>query len=166
MLTHTDIWSAIDRLAESFGYSPSGLARKAGLDPTTFNKSKRVNTEGKPRWPSTESLSKILAVTGASMSDFLSLIGDPANDSRGAKKLRTIPVIGFAQAGRSGFFDEQGYPAGGGWDEVAFPDRAGPAGNSSIYALEVSGDSMLPLYREGDVIVVSPGASVRRERPR
>jgi phage repressor protein C with HTH and peptisase S24 domain len=30
------------------------------------------------------------------------------------------------------------------------------------YALEVSGDSMLPLYRDGDVVVVSPTAQMRR----
>jgi len=30
------------------------------------------------------------------------------------------------------------------------------------YALEISGDAMLPVYRDGDVIVVSPAAPVRR----
>lgn len=78
MFTHTQIWRGIDRLAASHGYSPSGLAKLAGLDPTSFNKSKRHSPEGKPRWPSTESLSKVLAVTGATMSEFFELIG--AND--------------------------------------------------------------------------------------
>lgn len=76
MFTHTQIWTGIDRLATSFGYSASGLAKKAGLDPTSFNKSKRISPDGKPRWPSTESISKVLAVTGATMSDFISLIED------------------------------------------------------------------------------------------
>ena len=75
MFTHKDIWRGIDRLASSFGYSASGLAKKAGLDPTSFNKSKRLSPDGKPRWPSTESLAKILSVTGATMSDFIALIG-------------------------------------------------------------------------------------------
>lgn len=74
MLNHGDIWTAIERLAASNGYSPSGLAKKAGLDPTSFNKSKRVSPDGKPRWPSTESISKILTVTDSTMSDFMSLI--------------------------------------------------------------------------------------------
>lgn len=74
MFTHEDIWRGIDRLAGSFGYSPSGLAKQAGLDPTSFNKSKRISPDGKPRWPSTESISKILAVTGATLSDFISLM--------------------------------------------------------------------------------------------
>ncbi|GJL84231.1 MAG: hypothetical protein DHS20C02_00060 [Micavibrio sp.] len=76
MFTHTQIWLGIDRLASSNGYSPSGLAKKAGLDPTSFNKSKRINPDGKPRWPSTESLSKVLAITDSNMSDFFSLIDD------------------------------------------------------------------------------------------
>ena len=76
MFTHTQVWAGLDRVASSFGYSPSGLAKQAGLDPTSFNKSKRISPDGKPRWPSTESLSKVLAVTGATMSDFTSLIDD------------------------------------------------------------------------------------------
>ncbi|HEY3032865.1 MAG TPA: S24 family peptidase, partial [Bradyrhizobium sp.] len=30
------------------------------------------------------------------------------------------------------------------------------------YALEISGDQMKPAYRDGDVIVVSPGTPIRR----
>ena len=71
MFTHEEIWQAIDHLAQRHGYSPSGLAKKAGLDPTTFNKSKRISADGKPRWPSTESISKILAVTGENIVQFL-----------------------------------------------------------------------------------------------
>ncbi len=81
MLTHDQIWLALDRLAKTFGYSPSGLAKQAGLDPTSFNKSKRLSPDGKPRWPSTESVAKVLAVTGATMSEFISLI-DHEGDER------------------------------------------------------------------------------------
>ena len=81
MLTHEKIWLALDRLAQSFGYSPSGLAKQAGLDPTSFNKSKRHSPDGKPRWPSTESISKVLAVTGATMSEFISLIENNDGES-------------------------------------------------------------------------------------
>ena len=48
MLTHAQIWSAIDRLAARASLSASGLAKRAGLDPTTFNKSKRI-TARRPR---------------------------------------------------------------------------------------------------------------------
>lgn len=158
MFSHADIWQGIDRLAQSCGYSPSGLARKAGLDPTSFNKSKRVSPDGKPRWPSTESLSKILAVTGATMSDFITMID--ADTPGGDSKTQTIPVIGFAQAGEDGYFDEDGYPAGDGWDYLDFPDP-GLKNAEHVFALKVNGDSMQPLYRKDDTLVVSPTAKLR-----
>lgn len=157
MWTHENIWYAIDRLAASYGFSASGLAKQAGLDPTSFNKSKRHSPDGKPRWPSTESIARVLAATGATMSDFLTLMNEDAEiDTRGG----SIPLIGFAQAGAKGYFDEDGYPAGDSWDEIEFPDRAGKG--QATYALQVSGDSMEPLYRKGDILVVSRDASVRK----
>ena len=154
MLRHSDIWRAIDRLAETHGPSPSGLARRAGLDPTTFNKSKRLTADGKLRWPSTESVSKVLNATGASLSEFLSLMGEDRGEALGQR----IPVIGYAQAGDEGYFDDGGFPIGTGWDEVTFPH----IGDPHAYALEITGDSMEPVYRDGDIIVVSPGSSIRR----
>lgn len=159
MYTHSDIWRAIDRLASAHGYSASGLAKKAGLDPTTFNKSKRISADGKPRWPSTESIAKILSVTGATMSDFFSLIDLPP--AANAHHEPGLPLIGFAQAGRAGYFDEDGYPVGDSWDTVPFPAPRARSGGKP-YALKISGESMAPLYRDGDVIVVEPGAEVRK----
>lgn len=152
MLTHSQIWAAIDRLAERSQLSASGLAKRAGLDPTTFNKSKRITAEGRPRWPSTESIAKILIATGVTIDTFISLI----TDKRGST--RSVPLIGFAQAGAGGYFDDAGFPVGRGWDEIAFPQ----IDDEHAYALEISGDSMQPAYRDGDVIVVSPGSPVRR----
>jgi phage repressor protein C with HTH and peptisase S24 domain len=154
MLTHPQIWRAIDALAARHGMSPSGLAKLAGLDPTTFNKSKRGAANGKLRWPSTESLAKVLTATGASLEDFVALV---AGDARMART-RMVPLIGMAQAGGKGFFDDAGFPAGAGWEEIAFPDLSG----EHCYALEITGDSMLPVYRDGDRIVVSPTGSLRR----
>lgn len=157
MLTHENVWHAIDRLAATFGYSASGLAKQAGLDSTSFNKSKRIGPDGKPRWPSTESISRILTATGATMTEFLALMDMEEEDSLPCH----VPLIGFAQAGSDGYFDKDGYPAGTGWDEVRFPDF-NTGDDSNIYALEVSGDSMKPLLRKGDVIVVSPDAKIKR----
>jgi len=154
MLRHQDVWGAIDRLAAENGLSASALARKAGLDPTSFNKSKRVARNGKPRWPTTESLAKILEATNKTMGHFVSLM----NEGSEGGVMQRIPVIGYAQAGREGFFDDAGYPTGAGWDAVDFPN----VGDPNAYALEISGDSMEPLYREGDRIVVSPTEQVRR----
>lgn len=154
MLRHADVWRAIDRLAAKYNMSPSGLARRSGLDPTTFNKSKRITPEGKQRWPSTESISKILNATGASLVELIGLMGEE-NANVFAQR---VPVIGSAQAGQEGYFDDAGYPVGGGWDEVVFPN----IGDPHAYALEVSGDSMEPVYRDGDIIIVSPEANIRR----
>jgi phage repressor protein C with HTH and peptisase S24 domain len=154
MLTHAQVWSAIDGLAARAGLSASGLARRAGLDPTTFNKSKRITAAGRARWPSTESIAKALAATGTPFDAFVGLIGQSRSETTG----RTVPLIGFAQAETSGYFDDDGFPAGDGWKEFACP----AVNDEHAYALEISGGSMEPVYRDGDVIVVSPAAPVRR----
>jgi phage repressor protein C with HTH and peptisase S24 domain len=153
MLTHAQIWSAIDRLAAKAGLSPSGLARRAGLDPTTFNKSKRITPDGRARWPSTESVSKSLAATGATLDQFVALISEETRTAAEA-----VPLLGFAEAGAGGYFDDGGFPAGKGWDEIPFPALE----DEHVYALEISGDSMCPVYRDGTIIIVSPGAPIRR----
>ena len=160
-MKHEDIWRAIDTLAAENGLSVSGLAKRSGLDPTTFNVSKRRMPDGRARWPSTESVSKVLAATGATLDAFTSLVsGARALSSTSPARTfsRRIPLIGLAQAGGEGFFDDGGYPVGGGWDEVSLPEIADP----NAYALEISGDSMEPVYRDGDLVIVSPVAPIRR----
>ena len=152
MLTHDQIWGALDRLAERAGLTASGLAKKSGLDPTTFNKSKRITPEGRERWPSTESVAKALAATNVPIDTFVSLIEDTP------RVMQSVPLLGFAQAGAGGYFTDGGFPAGKGWDEVGLPS----VNDEHAYALEISGDSMKPAYRDGDVIVVSPGSPIRR----
>ena len=151
-LTHGQIWAALDRLAARSKLSPSGLAKRSGLDPTTFNKSKRITPDGRERWPSTESVAKALSATNQSIDHFVQLIGDSA------RAVQTVPLLGFAQAAGSGHFDEGGYPAGKGWDGMALPS----VDDEHAYALEIAGDAMKPAYRDGDVIVVSPGTPIRR----
>ncbi len=160
-MKHDDIWRALDTLAAEYGMSASGLAKRSGLDPTTFNRSKRKMPDGRERWPSTESLAKVLDATGASMEAFASLVSGARampGGSRMAATARRIPLIGLAQAGSDGFFDDGGYPVGGGWDEVSLPE----IGDPHAYALEISGDSMEPVFRDGDHVVVSPAAPIRR----
>ncbi len=152
MLTHDQIWTALDRLAERAGITTSALARRAGLDPTTFNKSKRTTAEGRERWPSTESVAKSLAATNTSIDTFVQLIGDAP------RTVQTVPLLGFAQAAAGGHFDDRGYPTGKGWDEVSLP----AVNDEHAYALEISGDTMKPVYRDGDLVVVSPGTAIRR----
>jgi phage repressor protein C with HTH and peptisase S24 domain len=156
MLTHTSIWQAIDSLAAEHGMSVSALARRSGLDPTTFNRSKRLSRDGKPRWPSTESVAKILSATGSTLPDLVNHIAEAGDGMRFSG--RRIPVIAMTRANMHGIFDDAGYPSGDAWEEVDYPDIADPY----TFALKIVGDAMAPVLREGDLVVVSPSAGVRR----
>lgn len=155
-LSHGEIWRAIDALAERFDMTPSAMARMAGLDPTSFNRSKRgsIEADGRARWPSTESLAKLLEATGVNFSEFAALTERTPVRVPGA---RGAPLIGLAQAGQDGFFDEAGMPVGSGWDEVAAPDLG-----EGLFALEIAGDDLAPVYRDGDRLLVSPSQEPRK----
>jgi phage repressor protein C with HTH and peptisase S24 domain len=157
MLTHAQLWTALDRLAARAGLSASGLAKAAGLDPTSFNKSKRITPQGRERWPSTESVAKALAATNTSIDIFVQLIGES-----GRTIAQPLPLIGFARmenpAESSAAFDDAGIPVGKGWDQIAFP----AIDDENAYAIEISGSSLEPTYRNGTMLIVSPNASIRR----
>ena len=154
MFTHKQVWQAIDAIAQRNGLSASGLAKRAGLDSTSFNKSKRVGPDGRQRWPTTESVAKVLAATNTPIEQFTAFMsGGP-----GAGAERRIPLIGLVQAGSGGYFDDAGFPVGGGWDEITFPGVK----DENAYAVEITGDSMEPVYRDGDIIIVSPNSTPRR----
>lgn len=153
-LSHAQLWKAIDGLARHEGISVSALAKRAGLDATSFNPSKRFGPgePPRPRWPSTESLTRILAATGLSLGEFASLARDASERSA------TVPMLGMAQAGQDGFFDDAGLPTGDGWEQTELPRP-----RDSLLSLRITGDSMAPLYREGDrVIVDREAAEVRK----
>jgi phage repressor protein C with HTH and peptisase S24 domain len=152
LLTHERIWTALDRLAARASLSPSGLAKRAGLDPTTFNKSNRITVDGRERWPSTESVAKALAATESSIDAFVELIGD------GTRPAPSVPLLALSAAAQRGHFDDNGHPAGKGWGEVALPSAA----DDHAFALEISGNTLSPAYRDGDVLLVSPASAIRR----
>ena len=156
MLSHTAIWRGIDLLAERNRLSASGLAKRAGLDPTTFNKSKRITKQGKSRWPSTESLSKILDATSTSMGDFVGLI-DESGVGR-APPARRVRCLSLGQMEREQAFDPAGFPQAGPWEDIEFPS----INDESAYAIELDRDVMPPVLREGDMLIISPNSSVRR----
>lgn len=131
-MNHARLWAAIDAIASRHGLTPSGLARRAGLDPTTFNKSKRFTADGRPRWPSTESIAKVLGATGDDLLDLVGAMATAPTDP--------LPVPSAAVAA-AGFRDEASA------EEIP-------------RALIVDGEAMLPLYRPGDVLIVSPSAPI------
>lgn len=148
MLTHEDLWKAIDALAARHRLSPSGLARLAGLDPTTFNKSKRSLGNGRMRWPSTESLAKVLDATGATLSDFVNLVGP---DSNLVAKQNT-PLLPYSAACKRDRFDAWGRPRGDSWNWRRLPRTGDP----DAFALEIDHNDFTPLYRPGDLLLLSP----------
>lgn len=153
-LSHAQLWKAIDGLACQEGISVSALAKRAGLDATSFNPSKRYGPGDppRPRWPSTESLTRILTATGLSLGEFAALARD------GESRAATVPLLGMAQAGEDGFFDDSGLPVGERWEQTELPRP-----RDSFLSLRITGDSMVPLYREGDrVIVDREDTDVRR----
>ena len=178
MLQHADVWRGIDKLAAKHGLSASGLARRAGLDPTAFNPSKRITREGRPRWPSTESLSKILTVTGEPFVDFVLLTGASggeasSNGHGGAAGFdqaavggrvvarttaRTIPVIALERLASGDCFDSAGHPTGPEWGHLDF---AGAAGREA-FGVEITGTDFDPVYRDGDTLIASRTAEIRR----
>jgi phage repressor protein C with HTH and peptisase S24 domain len=154
MLTHTDIWAAIDRLAQENRLTASGLARCAGLDPTTFNRSKRITKEGKARWPSTESIAKILEATDSSFGHFVNLVRPEQSEVL----QQTVPLTNLREIEPDRRFNASGFPIGGDWDEIALPQITDP----HAFAVEVTDNQMAPVYQDGDILIVSPSAAPRR----
>ena len=64
MNKHQKVWNAIDLIVETLDLSASGLAKAISMDATAFNRSKRILRDGRERWPSTETIQKILDHAG------------------------------------------------------------------------------------------------------
>ena len=112
MLTHDQIWTALDRLAERAGLSASGLAKRGPRSDhlqqveahhaTAASAGPRPNPSPR-RWPPPTVRS----------TTFVQLI-----DDSDAHAVQSVPLLGFAEAGAGGYFDDGGFPVGKGWDEV------------------------------------------------
>lgn len=156
-MKHKDLWRALDTLAAEHGLSVSALARRAGLDPTTFIPAKRQLPNGRTRWPSTESLAKVLEATRTSLGSFSLLVaGARTLPHAGGPALRHVPLVPWRATAPDGFFDVRGRPIADGHASVSVPCIGDPA----AYALAVPDDRMAPAFRRGDIVVASPGAPV------
>jgi phage repressor protein C with HTH and peptisase S24 domain len=155
MYTHEEIWIAIDRLAKASGHSTSGLAIKAGLDPTSFNKSKRFQPNKKPRWPSMESISKILTVTQTTMDDFIALIKQPSHLT--SPKQGQMPLLSLSHASDRLYFTEEGIPISDQWDKLSL----GGIIEDGFFAFEIDDDALSPLYRVGEILIIAPDIPIK-----
>jgi len=150
--SHELVWEALYALAARYSLSPSGLAKRAGLDPSAFNRSKRYSGGGRPRWPSTESLAKVLEATGASWLEFTRLMEDPLARRPQHGVWAQDRVAGFTEAAAARFVGDDGHLI---HEDARRLDMLGPLG-ADAYVLEVRGSSMLPVYRDGDILIVDP----------
>lgn len=154
MLTHAQIWGLIDWLAARNGLTPSGLARRAGLDPTTFNRSKRTAVDGRQRWPSTESLAKVLEATNTPLQEFSAMA--IAVERRGAAGADAVaPAMGLSDDGGRGLAD--GRAAEG---SLTIRGAAGASPALSVdpdampHVVPVPAAAAGPLYRSRDQLIV------------
>lgn len=69
--------------------------------------------------------------------------------------LKPVPLINRVAAGKAGEFGDLSYPAGVADAYVAAPDLP-ETPTAALFAVRVVGDSMLPEYREGDILIVGP----------
>lgn len=145
-MEYFDIWQGIDKLAKSMGVTPSGLAKLSGLNPTTFNKSKRVTIGGRRRWLSGESLNRVLKATNISFLEFMALCGQDEREGN-----REIPV--FKTSRKQITLSENGLPKKN-KQCIKFPNVT----DRHIFALELVSDSFYPFYRSGDFLIVEPGS--------
>ena len=151
-MKYEQVWEAVDKLAKINGLSPSGLAKKAGLDATTFNKSKRTRPDGKKRWPSLDSLNKIIEVCNISFDEFFALAGNENED----KIVHSIPYIECSrliEGEKTICIDFRKNK----WQRIRFPD-----GHDNLYALDINTDQFAPFYRNGTLLILSQESEIRR----
>jgi hypothetical protein len=64
-------------------YLKEPLAKSAGLDATAFNRSKRFGLHGRERWPSTESLAKVLKAGNLDLRALAGIIDSISDEEAG-----------------------------------------------------------------------------------
>ena len=149
-MQYEQVWDAVDKLAKLHGLSPSGLAKKAGLDATTFNKSKRVRPDGKKRWPSLDSINKILAACNVSFEQFYSLIDEELQP----ESLNAIPFQKYSLL-ENGIKISNNEPQTDNWERKKFPATA-----AGLYGIELDVDDYEPLYRKNSTIIAAKNSEI------
>lgn len=150
-MQHGDIWRGIDLLAKHHGLSTSGLAKLAGLDATAFNKSKRLPKDGRPRWPSTESISRILTAVGADFESFAMLVS--------GRDAVAVPL--FQQSDLENMSSSPGTPGAKAHTVRSFTPPC-TIDIERCFAVEIGDDDLSPIYSIGDRLIASYGAELNQ----
>jgi len=152
-MKYNQIWLAVDKLAKLNNLSTSGLAKKAGLDSTSFNKSKRIRKDGQQRWPSMESINKILTVCNCDFEDFYKL----GTSEEPVIKRNITPFCNITELAEENRLNEKGIVNIKKWSEINFPEI-----DSGYIAVEINNNNYAPLYKDGDVIIVNTKCEIRK----
>nr|WP_321981730.1 hypothetical protein [uncultured Cohaesibacter sp.] len=172
MLSHKRLWQAIDALAAREGVSTTSLARMAGLDASIFNRSKRFQPNGRPRWPSTESIARILDATQVSVETFfVELLGERQcvvwsyQDILDQTLAADIPSLDHTvpSSSRSGSDDSDHIGLIGSFDSPSPQqgeklETASPKGALSpaerVFLFRIEEDRLTPFYKEGTSLLL------------
>lgn len=161
MISPADVWEALDALALEQGLTPSGLARAAGLDPTTFNPSRRISphADGRAdmRWMALPTLLRALDVLKISPAQFIQGL-DGAGRGAGQASVTRLRGLPLSRLQGGGLFNSAGHPTGVQWEDVTLPCAI----SGDAYAVRVDTDALEPLLREGSSLVVMPDMPPRR----
>ena len=149
-MQYEQVWDAVDKLARLHGLSPSGLAKKAGLDATTFNKSKRTRRDGKQRWPSLDSINKILDACNISFEQFYQLIDEDL-----ATQAEGIPFIRFSELEKNGIKNSKLVTDK--WEKIQFPDTT-----VNLYAVNLDTADFEPIFRKGNTLIATKDPEIRK----
>ncbi len=151
-MKYEQVWDAVDKLARAHGLSPSGLAKKAGLDATTFNKSKRIRPDGKKRWPSLDSINKILDACNVTFEQFYSLIDKGLTP----EMMNAVPYINYSRLGSEKEIRDNRLVTDG-WKRMHFPDAS-----SNLYAIDIDVSDFEPFFKNGSAIIVAKNSEIRK----
>ena len=137
-----DIAKKLAAVRKSLGLSQAEVARRLGWSPPNYARIEKGRIT--PSFKSLEAIAGALEVPLAALTADRSLAEE-------------VPVIAFVSAGPGVEFTDQGYPAGGG---MYFLPRPPQFTDPNGFGVEVSGDSMVPKYEDGQVVMVDT-----RKRP-
>ncbi len=137
-----DMGERIARIRRSLGLSQAEVARRLEWSPPNYARIEKGRIT--PSLRSLQAIAEALDVPVSALTDEEALGGE-------------VPVVAFASAGPGVEFTDQGYPAGGG---MYFLPRPPQFTDPNGFGVEVAGDSMVPKYEDGQVVMVDT-----RKRP-
>ena len=137
-----DYGDRIVKLRKSLGLSQAEVARRLEWSPPNYARIEKGRTT--PSLRSMEAIAEALEVPLSALTQEAFAGGE-------------VPVVAFASAGPGVEFTDQGYPAGGG---MYFLPRPPQFTDPNGFGVEVAGDSMVPKYEDGQVVMVDT-----RKRP-